>query len=207
MFIIKKSPWNEEYFLRGSEQSNNLKSWEGCQSTRRSPLVFSQPLKGFLFTKKKRNTHLLFVKILFVFRLIRLDCISPKQTHKEDTSVPTTRAKNSDACVVVYSIADRTSFRAAEEALIALQAVSNNSQRNSFEDDNKDQDNVPPIDTSSLSIPVVLLGNKKDLGHLRQVSYFKLAKSGKRTSRINREKPCKTNSRRRSSGCWKSCHF
>ncbi len=85
-------------------------------------------------------------------------------TVKEDTSVPVTRAKNSDACVVVYSISDRTSFKAAHEALAALQA---SSQRKSFEDDNKEEQEINP---APLSVPVVLLGNKKDLGHLRQVS-------------------------------------
>jgi hypothetical protein len=79
--------------------------------------------------------------------------------------VPVTRAKNSDACVVVYSISDRTSFKAAHEALAALQASS--SQRKSFEDDNKEEQEINP---APLSVPVVLLANKKDLGHLRQVS-------------------------------------
>ncbi|EFX79833.1 hypothetical protein DAPPUDRAFT_319292 [Daphnia pulex] len=83
--------------------------------------------------------------------------------HPEDTSVPVTRAKNSDACVVVYSISDRTSFKAAHEALAALQA---SSQRKSFEDDNKEEQEINP---APLSVPVVLLANKKDLGHLRQV--------------------------------------
>ncbi|KAI9565573.1 hypothetical protein GHT06_009365 [Daphnia sinensis] len=86
----------------------------------------------------------------------------------EDTSVPTTRAKNSDACVVVYSISDRTSFEAAHEALVALQTNNSTScQRKSFEDDNKDEQE---INLSPLSVPVVLLANKKDLGHLRQVN-------------------------------------
>ncbi|KZS08644.1 Uncharacterized protein APZ42_027313 [Daphnia magna] len=88
--------------------------------------------------------------------------------HPEDTSVHTTRAKNSDACVVVYSISDRTSFEAAHEALIALQTNNSTScQRKSFEDDNKEEHE---INLSPLSVPVVLLANKKDLGHLRQVN-------------------------------------
>lgn len=126
--------------------------------------------------------------------------------NQDDTSVPTTRAKNSDACVVVYSIADRTSFRAAQEALIALRADNQleTSPTNSFQDDNKETNHIssqmpmpppppPPFavdttattnqtqtsiqtqttpSTSILSIPVVLLANKKDLGHLRQVSCY-----------------------------------
>lgn len=107
---------------------------------------------------------------------------------QEDTSVPTTRAKNSDACVVVYSISDRTSFEAAHEALIALQTNNSTScQRKSFEDDNKEEHE---INLSPLSVPVVLLANKKDLGHLRQVSY-----ANWNASQIGRKTQCQMNTR------------
>jgi len=107
-----------------------------------------------------------------------------KHALKEDTSVPATRAKNSDACVVVYSISDRTSFKAAHEALAALRA---SSQRKSFDDDNKEE---PEINPAPLSVPVVLLGNKKDLGHLRQVS------SESNWRKQNKTKNCQTDTAR-----------
>lgn len=102
--------------------------------------------------------------------------------------MPTTRAKNSDACVVVYSISDRTSFEAAHEALIALQTNNSTScQRKSFEDDNKEEHE---INLSPLSVPVVLLANKKDLGHLRQVSY-----ANWNASQIGRKTQCQMDTR------------
>ena len=78
--------------------------------------------------------------------------------------MPTNRAKNSDACVIVYSIADRASFRVAHEALIGLQCPPSGPQR-SFDKTNSQTEQPPQP-----RVPVVLLGNKKDLGHLRQVS-------------------------------------
>lgn len=116
----------------------------------------------------------------------RTDTHSRTIFFQEDTSVPTTRAKNSDACVVVYSISDRASFRAAQEALVALQAGGSDENNPSFEDNrNKDLEIVPPpIDgtASHLTVPVVLLGNKKDLGHLRQVSDGHQGKEKKRNN-------------------------
>ena len=137
----------------------------------------------------RRSINVDNVQILFCFPTAKLKksslviffpVLGAKQTQtlQGDTSVPTTRAKNSDACVIVYSIADKASFRAAQEALIGLQADSsgggskNPTQRRSFENDNrKDAETVADLDTAPvLAVPVVLLGNKKDLGHLRQVS-------------------------------------
>ena len=86
---------------------------------------------------------------------------------QEDSSAPTTRAKNSDAYVLVYSIADRASFRAAQEALVALQT--NNRQRFI---EAKDPELISAEDSDAVPVvPVVLLGNKKDLSHLRQVGF------------------------------------
>lgn len=85
--------------------------------------------------------------------------------------MPTNRAKNSDACVIVYSIADRMSFRVAHEALISLQSSPAGPQR-SFDKANPRQEQQQTDDQEQSSrpkVPVVLLGNKKDLGHLRQV--------------------------------------
>ena len=70
------------------------------------------------------------------------------------------RAKNSDACVVVYSIADRSSFRAAQEVLLALHSnwLIQPQQQQQHQQQHQQQ-----------QLPVLLLGNKKDLEHLRQV--------------------------------------
>jgi GTPase SAR1 family protein len=59
--------------------------------------------------------------------------------------------------VIVYSIADRGSFRTAHEALISLRG--NGIQRSLDKHTTAASDHVP----------IVLLGNKKDLDHLREV--------------------------------------
>lgn len=128
----------------------------------------------------------------------------------------TTRAKDSDACVVVYSIADKASFRTAQEALAGLAqhcreqahrpvatspltpgrgrrvTLGNNQQEHNNKHPLKSRSNATAavdqqqshnnevikdvVDSSGhadhLAVPVVLLGNKKDLAHLRQVCWL-----------------------------------
>ena len=68
------------------------------------------------------------------------------------------RLRASDAAVVLYSITDRSSFHSAREALEAMAAAGE-------EGDEEGEDGGGPIEA-----PVLLLGNKVDLSHLRKVS-------------------------------------
>ena len=101
--------------------------------------------------------------------------------------MPTLRAKNSDACVIVYSIDDRESFSAAKEALLTL--LGSPKQTNKYEqtENNLNQSDRSNLEASGtlklikdeeisrqLTVPVVLLANKKELGHLRQVTSTKI---------------------------------
>ena len=66
--------------------------------------------------------------------------------------LPLHRIASSDAVVVMYSITDRSSFHSAREALEVLAA------------------SVDNIGDEAVHVPVLLLANKADLGHLRKVS-------------------------------------
>ena len=97
---------------------------------------------------------------------------------QEDTSVSTSRVKTSDAVVLVYSIADRSSFRAAREALADLQQQqqqqsiddTNQTENTNNSDGNRNRkDSQTTQNHNQRNAPIVLLGNKKDLAHLRQV--------------------------------------
>ncbi len=68
------------------------------------------------------------------------------------------RLRASDAAVVLYSITDRSSFHSAREALEAMAAAGE-------EGEEEGEDGGGPIEA-----PVLLLGNKVDLSHLRKVS-------------------------------------
>ena len=112
--------------------------------------------------------------------------ITINKTLQEDTSVSTSRAKTSDACVLVYSISDRSSFRAAREALSDLYQEQ---QQSPTDDTSRTENTITNNDTNrnrkesqsseksitscnhQRSAPIVLLGNKKDLAHLRQVRH------------------------------------
>ncbi len=70
------------------------------------------------------------------------------------------RLRASDAAVVLYSITDRSSFHSAREALEAMAAAGEEG-----DEEGGDGGGGGPIEA-----PVLLLGNKVDLSHLRKVS-------------------------------------
>ncbi|XP_072937199.1 ras-related and estrogen-regulated growth inhibitor-like protein isoform X1 [Epargyreus clarus] len=70
---------------------------------------------------------------------------------------PAEQIQWADACLLVYSVTDRSSFEYATEVLTALKRTPPNSSPSHG-----------PASTTS-SMPLALLGNKTDLDHLRQV--------------------------------------
>ncbi|XP_071447355.1 ras-related and estrogen-regulated growth inhibitor-like protein [Hetaerina americana] len=93
--------------------------------------------------------------------------VSGSESEDENEVFPAEEVAWADGCLVVYSITDRESFAYAEETLRRLKPSSaEDSSSSSGSDTESVPENTPP---STPQQPLVLLGNKADLEHLRQV--------------------------------------
>ncbi|XP_046401716.1 ras-related and estrogen-regulated growth inhibitor-like protein [Ischnura elegans] len=93
--------------------------------------------------------------------------VSGSESEDENDVFPAEEVAWADGCLVVYSITDRDSFAYAEETLRRLRpSPSDDSASSSGSDTESVADSSP---SPSPQQPLVLLGNKADLEHLRQV--------------------------------------
>ncbi|XP_045513966.1 ras-related and estrogen-regulated growth inhibitor-like protein isoform X1 [Pieris brassicae] len=99
------------------------------------------------------NTDLLYRQTVTINGTpIELEVIDVSGSNLE--KFPTEQIQWADACLLVYSVTDRTSFEYATEVLNILKKPHNSS---------------PAHNPASSGMPLALLGNKTDLDHLRQV--------------------------------------
>lgn len=94
----------------------------------------------------RSNTDLLYRQVVNINNASLEAEIIDVSNGPSDTTFPLEQVQWADACVVVYSITDKSSFQYALEALENLQKI-----------------------RTVNNMPVVLLGNKSDLEHLREV--------------------------------------